>query len=177
MREPSFSQLRCGCHAEPGMGCWIALPTALEYKDKKALFRANRRFQIGMFGSHHQRWATWDLFLRDDYVRIICCPEGNGRTFSFSFLKQHLCSPGCPGAPRANQAGLQFRDLPTFWMLGLKLCGTMPGWKGPGAMHGGWGGEEWRPMNTFVWSINHKLIMTVYLRQWSRENQHWILMV
>jgi hypothetical protein len=40
-----------------------------------------------------------------------------------------LCSPGCLGTHSVEQAGLELRNLPASasWVLGLKVCATMPG--------------------------------------------------
>jgi hypothetical protein len=37
-----------------------------------------------------------------------------------------LCSPGCPGTPSVDQAGLELRNPPAsaFQVLGLKACAT-----------------------------------------------------
>jgi hypothetical protein len=43
--------------------------------------------------------------------------------------KVSLYSPGCPGTHFVEQAGLELRNLPASasQVLGLKVCGTMPG--------------------------------------------------
>ena len=40
-----------------------------------------------------------------------------------------LYSPGCPGLPLVDQAGLELRNLPAsaFQVMGLNVCATMPG--------------------------------------------------
>jgi hypothetical protein len=39
-----------------------------------------------------------------------------------------LYSPGCPGTHFVDQAGLELRNPPASasWVLGLKVCATMP---------------------------------------------------
>ena len=52
--------------------------------------------------------------------------------FVFVFVFQarvSLYSPGCPGLPFVDQAGLELRNLPAsaFQVMGLNVCTTMPG--------------------------------------------------
>ena len=52
--------------------------------------------------------------------------------FVFVFVFQarvSLYSPGCPGLPFVDQAGLELRNLPAsaFQVMGLSVCATMRG--------------------------------------------------
>ena len=50
--------------------------------------------------------------------------------FVFVFqARVSLYSPGCPGLPLVDQAGLELRNLPAsaFQVMGLNVCTTMPG--------------------------------------------------
>jgi hypothetical protein len=52
---------------------------------------------------------------------FFCCCFSRGRV--------SLYSSGCPGTHFVDQAGLELRNLPASasWVLGLKVCATMPG--------------------------------------------------
>lgn len=97
------------CHSEPGSryhGLWAALLIALWSHRQEGPFQKEPDSSLVCL----------------DYVRIICCPENEERTFLLlAFSRLGLCSPGLR---YVNQAGLQYRQSPAsaFWGLGLKVC-------------------------------------------------------
>lgn len=130
----SHSLARWGmCYLELGsryMRSWTALPTALGYRGKKALFRGNQILTWACLGAIINIWLLETCF-REDHVRFICCWEADGEDsvffetgpIEFQLSWTSLCKSGL----------LPFRDPPAsdFWMLGLTMHGTMCSWKGP----------------------------------------------
>ena len=61
------------------------------------------------------------------FFSLFLCPSVSVPHFSIQVLTYYIALPGLEF--NVNQPGLELRDLPAFasWVLGLKVCITMPG--------------------------------------------------